>query len=277
MQLRLQIMPTSNCIHLFGKIKGGSDVLLQGKVAIITGAAQGIGKATAQLFAQQGAKVVVADMQIEKSNETVNEIVANGGDAMALKVDITSARDVEHLFQQTLENYGKVDIVINNAGFMDNFSPVGDMQDDYWAKIIDINLTGTMRMCRAAVQAFLPQKHGVIINLASAAGMSGSRAGVAYTAAKHGMIGLTKNTAFMYADQGIRCNALAPGGVNTDMGTVFKNPNELGQQKVGSGAMNAPKLAEPLDIANAILLVASEQASFINGAVIPVDAGWLAY
>lgn len=252
-------------------------MLLQGKVAIITGAAQGIGKAAAHLFVQHGAKVVVADIQKEKANETVNEIVANGGEAIALKVDITSAADVEHVFQQTLKTYGRIDIVVNNAGFMDDFSPVGDMKDDYWAKIIDINLTGTMHMCRAAVQAFLPQQHGIIINLTSAAGMSGARAGVAYTAAKHGIIGLTKNTAFMYADQGIRCNALAPGGVNTEMGTVFKNPNELGQRKVGSGAMNAPKLAEPLHIANVILLTASEQASFINGAVIPVDAGWLAY
>lgn len=252
-------------------------MLLQEKVAIITGAAQGIGKTTAQLFAQHGAKVVVADIQIEKANDTVTEIIANGGNAMAVKVDITSATDIEQVFLQTVKEYGKIDIVVNNAGFMDNFSPVGDMQDDYWAKVIEINLTGTMRMCRAAVQAFLPQQHGVIINLTSAAGLSGARAGVAYTAAKHGIIGLTKNTAFMYADQGIRCNALAPGGVNTEMGTVFKNPNAVGQQKVGSGAMNAPKLAEPIHIANVILLAASEQASFINGAVIPVDAGWLAY
>ncbi|MER2191531.1 MAG: SDR family oxidoreductase [Solibacillus sp.] len=252
-------------------------MLLQEKVAIITGAAQGIGKATAQLFAQHGAKVVVADIQIEKANDTVTEIIANGGNAMAIKVDITSATDIEQVFLQTVKEYGKIDIVVNNAGFMDNFSPVGDMQDDYWTKVIEINLTGTMRMCRAAVQAFLPQQHGVIINLTSAAGLSGARAGVAYTTAKHGIIGLTKNTAFMYADQGIRCNALAPGGVNTEMGTVFKNPNALGQQKVGSGAMNAPKLAEPIHIANVILLAASEQASFINGAVIPVDAGWLAY
>ncbi|MGE7602542.1 SDR family oxidoreductase [Peribacillus sp. NPDC097675] len=252
-------------------------MILHEKVAIITGAAQGIGKATALLFVEHGAKVVIADIQIEKANKTVNEIIANGGKAIALKVDITSANDVELLFQQTLEAYGKVDIVVNNAGFMDDFSPIGDIQDDYWAKIIDINLTGTMRMCRAAVQSFLPQQHGVIINLTSVAGMSGARAGVAYTAAKHGIIGLTKNTAFMYADQGLRCNAIAPGGVNTEMGTVFKKPNELGQLKVGSGAMNAPKLAEPTHIANVILLVASEQASFINGAVIPVDAGWLAY
>lgn len=252
-------------------------MILHEKVAIITGAAQGIGKATAQLFVEHGAKVVVADIQMEKANETVNEIIATGGKAIAIKVDITSASEVEDLFQQTLEAYGKVDIVVNNAGFMDNFSPVGDIQDDYWAKIIDINLTGTMRMCRAAVQVFLPQQQGVIINLASSAGMSGARAGVAYTAAKHGIIGLTKNTAFMYADQGLRCNALAPGGVNTEMGTVFNNPNELGQQKVGSGAMNAPKLAEPFDVANVILLAACDQASFINGAVIPIDAGWLAY
>ena len=252
-------------------------MMLNEKVAIITGAAQGIGKATAKLFVEQGAKVVVADIQMEKANETVNEIIATGGNAIVLKVDITSASDVEHVFQKTLEAYGKIDIVVNNAGFMDNFSPIGDIQDDYWAKIIDINLTGTMRMCRAAVQVFLPQQHGVIINLASSAGMRGTRAGVAYTAAKHGIIGLTQNTAFMYADQGIRCNVLAPGGVNTEMGTVFNNPNELGQQKVGSGAINAPKLAEPIDIANVILLAVSDQASFINGAAIPVDAGWLAY
>ncbi|RKQ15147.1 glucose 1-dehydrogenase [Ureibacillus endophyticus] len=252
-------------------------MLLQDKVAIITGAAQGIGKATALLFAQHGAKVVVTDIQLEKAKETVSEINANNGEAIAFKVDITSAEDVEQVFEQTLATYGKVDIVVNNAGFMDNFSPVGDVQDENWSRVIDINLTGTMRMCRAAVQAFLPQQHGTIINLSSAAGVGGSPAGVAYTAAKHGIIGLTKNTAFMYADQGIRCNALAPGGVNTEMGTVFKNPHQLGQQKVGSGTMNAPKLAEAQDVANVILLVASEQGSFINGAVIPVDAGWLAY
>ena len=252
-------------------------MLLQDKVVIITGAAQGIGKATVQLFITHGAKVVVSDIQIEKAESTVKEITQNGDEAFAIKVDITSEADIEQLFAKTVETYGKVDIVVNNAGFMDDFSPVGDIDTYYWSKILTINLTGTMQMCRAAVQAFLPQKQGVIINLASAAGVSGTRAGVAYTAAKHGIIGLTKNTAFMYADKGIRCNALAPGGVNTEMGTVFNNPNALGQQKVVSGATNAPKLAEPEDIANAILLLASEQASFINGAVVPVDAGWLAY
>lgn len=250
---------------------------LQDKVAVVTGAASGMGRAIAILYAKEGAKVVVSDLTLEGAGATVADITAFGGIATAVEADITKEGDVYKLIKAALNTYGTVDILVNNAGIMDNFSPVGDVTDELWEKVFAVNVTGAMRTIRQAMPVFLEKGAGIIINIASVGGLYGSRAGAAYTASKHAVIGLTKNTGFQYAEKGIRCNAIAPGGVNTNISASFKEANHEGMNKAMAGATFNPKNGEPEDIARVALFLASEDASFVNGTVITADAGWTAY
>ncbi len=250
---------------------------LHDKVAVITGAASGMGKAIAVLYAKEGAKVVVSDVTLEGAGATVADITAIGGTATAVEADITKEGDVYRLIKAALNTYGTLDILVNNAGIMDNFSPVGDVTDELWDRVFAVNVTGTMRTIRQAMPIFLGKRTGIIINIASVGGRYGSRAGAAYTASKHAVIGLTKNTGFQYADKGIRCNAIAPGGVNTNIGSSFKEPNQGGMDKAMAGAAFNPRNGEPEDIARVALFLASDDSAFVNGTVITADAGWTAY
>ena len=250
---------------------------LQDKVAVVTGAASGMGKAIAILYAKEGAKVVVSDLTLEGAGATVAEITAFGGTATAVEADISKERDVYRLIKAALNSYGTLDILVNNAGIMDNFAPAGDVTDEMWEKVFAVNVTGVMRTIRQAIPIFLEKGAGVIINIASVGGLYGSRAGASYTAAKHAVVGLTKNTGFQYADKGIRCNAIAPGGVNTKITASVNNVNQEGINKAMSGATFNPRTGEPEDIARVALFLASDDASFVNGTVVTADAGWTAY
>lgn len=250
---------------------------LEHKVAVITGAASGMGKAIALLFAQEGAKVVVSDIQKESAQITVDEIEANGGQAVAIATNVTQEQEVHQLIQKAVEEYGTLDILVNNAGIMDNFVPAGDVTDDLWERVFAINTTGTMRTIRQALPIFTEKKSGIIINIASAGGLNGSRAGAAYTASKHAVVGLTKNVGFQYAPLGIRCNAIAPGGVATNIGSTISEPNTFGMERAMIGMNLNPRTGESHDIAKVALFLASDDASFVNGTVIVADAGWTAY
>lgn len=250
---------------------------LQDKVAVVTGAASGMGKAIAILYAKEGAKVVVSDLTLEGAGATVSEITAFGGTATAVVANVAVEADIHKLIKAAQNSYGTLDILVNNAGIMDDFSPVGDVTDEMWDRVFDINTKGVMRTTRQSMPIFLEKGAGIIINIASIGGLYGSRAGAAYTAAKHAVVGLTKNTAFQYADKGIRCNAIAPGGVNTNISASFKNPNEQGIARAMAGASFNPRTGEPEDIAKVALFLASDDASFVNGVVITADAGWTAY
>lgn len=250
---------------------------LQDKVAVVTGAASGMGKAIAILYAKEGAKVVVSDLTLEGAGATVAEITAFGGTATAIEADISKERDVYRLIKAALNSYGTLDILVNNAGIMDNFAPAGDVTDEMWDKVFAVNVTGVMRTIRQAIPIFLEKGAGVIVNIASVGGLYGSRAGASYTAAKHAVVGLTKNTGFQYADKGIRCNAIAPGGVNTNITASVNNLHEDGVNKVMAGAAFNPRTGEPEDIARVALFLASDDAAFVNGTVVTADAGWTAY
>lgn len=250
---------------------------LQDKVAVVTGAASGMGKAIAILYAKEGAKVVVSDLTLEGAGATVADITVFGGTATAVKADVSKEGDVYRLIKAALNTYGTLDILVNNAGIMDNFAPVGDVTDQLWEKVFAVNVTGTMRTMRQAMPIFLDKEAGIIINIASVGGLYGSRAGAAYTASKHAVVGLTKNTGFQYAEKGIRCNAIAPGGVNTNIGASFKKAKQAGMNKVMAGAAFNPRNGEPEDIAHIALFLASDESSFVNGTVITADAGWTAY
>jgi NAD(P)-dependent dehydrogenase (short-subunit alcohol dehydrogenase family) len=254
-----------------------STMRLSGKVAVITGAASGMGKAIAELYAAEGAKVVVSDLRVEAAQVVVANIEANGGTAIALAANVAKEEDVQQLIDTTVERFGTVDILVNNAGIMDNFVPAGDLTDELWERIFAINTTGPMRTTRKVLPIFTERKSGVIVNIASAGGLQGSRAGAAYTASKHAVVGFTKNVGFQYANLGVRCNAIAPGGVNTNIGTSINAPNEFGMGRAMAGINLNPRSGEPEEIAKVALFLASDDSSFVNGTVVTADAGWTAY
>ncbi|OPH59081.1 3-ketoacyl-ACP reductase [Paenibacillus ferrarius] len=250
---------------------------LSGKVAVVTGAASGMGKAIAELFAEEGAKVVVSDLRVETAQTVVSGIEAKGGTAIAIAANVAKEEDVQHLIDTTVKEFGTVDILINNAGIMDNFVPAGDLTDELWERVFAINTTGPMRTIRKVLPIFTERKSGVIVNIASAGGLQGSRAGAAYTASKHAVVGLTKNVGFQYAQLGVRCNAIAPGGVNTNISTSINAPNPFGMERAMAGMQLNPRAGDPEEIAKVALFLASDDASFVNGTVVTADAGWTAY
>lgn len=175
--------------------------------------------------------------------------------------------------------YGTLDILVNNAGVMDNFQPVGEVDNATWERVMKINVDGPYKAMRNAIKIFMEKGSGNIINIASIGGIKGGVAGAAYTTSKHALIGLTKNTANMYAKSGIRCNAIAPGAVATSIGETIDMTKitPMVQDRVMTGMALNPRTGEPIEIANAVLFLASNDASFINGTVLVVDGGWSAY
>jgi len=250
---------------------------LKNKVAVVTGAGSGMGKAISVIYAKEGAKVVVSDINLEAANATVEEIISNGGEAIAVLANVAKEEDIQNLIDTAFQTYSTLDVLVNNAGIMDNFEPAGDIEDEKWERVFAINTTSVMRSTRKALPIFLEKQNGVIINIASAGGLNGARAGAAYTASKHAVIGFTKNTGYMYAQQGIRCNAIAPGGVETNISSSMTGVNTFGMGRIQPGLGINPRVGKPEDIANVALFLASDEASFVNGTVITADAGWTAY
>ncbi|WHY19347.1 SDR family oxidoreductase [Paenibacillus sp. G2S3] len=247
---------------------------LQDRVAIVTGAASGMGKSIAELYAKEGAKVIVADLNLEGAEQVAAGIVSNGGVAKALKVNVALVDDINNMIDTAVSEYGTLDILVNNAGIMDGFEAVGDITDERWDLIFDINTKSVMRSTRKALPIFLEKGKGVIVNTASTGGVSGAHAGATYTASKHAVVGLTKNTAFMYANKGIRCNAIAPGATATNISASMKNINEFGMSRTQLTQAVIPRVGSPEEIAQVALFLASDDSSFVNGAIIAADAGW---
>lgn len=250
---------------------------LMNKVAIVTGAASGMGKSIALLYAKEGAKVVVSDLNLEGAHKVAEEIISAGGTALSIKTNVAVEEDIQTLVDTAVSTYGTVDILVNNAGIMDNFEPAADIEDKNWERIFAVNTTSVMRATRKVLPIFLEKSSGVIVNIASVGGLNGARAGATYTASKHAVIGFTKNTGFMYAQQGIRCNAIAPGAVETNIGATITNPHPFGSARAYSGMATNPRTGKPEEIAQVALFLAAEDSSFVNGAVIVADGGWSAY
>lgn len=251
---------------------------LQDKVAVITGAGSGIGLAIAHRFAAEGASVVAGDWNADRLDEAVAGITGAGGVVVGAQGDISDRATAEHLVDLALTTYGQVDVLVNNAGVMDYMQGVGELEEDIWRRVMSINLDGPMFTMRRAVPLMAEQRSGAIVNIASVGGLEGGAAGAAYTAAKHGLVGLTKNTAWMYATTGVRTNAIAPGGTKTNI--VETMPRErldpAGAARAAAYAGLMPAMLDPEDIAALALFLASDEASRINGAVVVADAGWTA-
>lgn len=247
---------------------------LEDKVALVTGAGSGIGRAIAKLFVAEGAKVLASDLFPTGLESLAKEIQETGhGTALTTVIgDVSDRAAAEKMVDSALTAYGSLDIVVNNAGIMDEFVPVGDLDDAMWRQVLGVNLDGPMYICRKALATMLPKGKGVIVNIASVGGLFGGRSGVSYTVSKHGVIGLTRSIAFHYAKKGIRCNAICPGGVATNISV--RQPNPLGYERLQTTFASATRTAEPEELARVALFLASDDSSFVNGEILVADGGW---
>ena len=245
---------------------------LEGKTAIITGASSGIGKSTALLFAEEGAKIVITDLNAEGGKNVVKEIESKGGEAIFVKVDTSNPEDSKKSVEQTVAKFGKLDIAVNNAGISGPMQSIGEYDINAWNKVISINLSGVFYGMRYQIPAMLKNGSGSIINIASIMGSVATAGLSAYVTSKHGVAGLTKAGAIEYSKQGIRINAVGPGYIETPILNVL----EKEQRDALAGLHPIGRLGEPEEVAELILWLASDKSSFVTGAYYPVDGGYLA-
>jgi NAD(P)-dependent dehydrogenase (short-subunit alcohol dehydrogenase family) len=240
-----------------------------GKVVLVTGAASGIGRASAQAFAREGAVVVVADIDQDGAQATVDDLVASGADATFVRCDVSRPDDVSALIGTIVDRFGRLDVAHNNAGIEGDLVPMADVSLENWNKVFAVNVTGVFLCMQAEIRAMLAAGGGAIVNTASVSGLLGGWTLSTYTAAKHAVVGLTRAAACDYGEHGIRINAVCPAAIDTPF--IAELPEALRQQL----AMGHPigRLGRPEEIADAVVWLASPRASFMLGHALPVDGG----
>jgi NAD(P)-dependent dehydrogenase (short-subunit alcohol dehydrogenase family) len=243
--------------------------LLEGKVALVTGGGSGIGRETALIYAAEGAKVIVADINASSAAETASMISQKAGEALAVTADSAKASDNEMLVRRTLERFGALHIACNNAGIGGPSAPTGEYPLDGWERVINTNLSGVFYAMRYQIPAMLKSGGGAIVNMASILGQVGFRNAPAYVAAKHGVVGLTRNAALEYSNQNIRVNAVGPAFIKTPMIQGIDETFLVPLHPAG-------RLGLPQEVAELVLFLSSEKASFITGSYYPIDGGYLA-
>ena len=239
---------------------------LDGRVAVVTGAGSGIGRSIARRLASSGAEVVLVDVDEARVRKVAEEICAE-----AVVADVSSQAGVERMLARP-----RVDILVNNAGVLDSLTPLAEVDDALWARVMRVNVDGPFRAMRAVIPGMVERGGGVILNTCSAAALSGGRAGAAYTASKHALLGLTRSTAWYYGNQGIRCNAVAPGAIQTRMHTR-EMPSASGMARATPYLSTIPEHGRAREVAEVAVFLCSDAARYVNGAVLPIDGGWMAY
>ena len=248
--------------------------MLKNKVALVTGASSGIGRAIALAWAREGAQVVVSDVDVPLGEETVAQVHAAGGDAIFVAADVGKPADCEALVNRCVAHYGRLDIACNNAGISGPSAPTADYPLDGWAQVININLSGVFYGMKYQIAAMLKHGGGSIINMASILGATGFATAPAYTAAKHGVVGLTKTAALEYSAHGVRVNAVGPGFIHTPLISALEQDADANAMLVGAHPIG--RLGQPEEVAELVVWLASNKASFVTGAYYPVDGGYLA-
>ncbi|GAA0352852.1 SDR family oxidoreductase [Alkalibacterium iburiense] len=251
---------------------------LNNKVAVVTGGASGMGKAIVELFVKEGAKVVCTDYNFEGAQKVVDALNRDYPEsAIAFEADVSDQAQNEAMIDKAIETFDQLDILVNNAGIMDGFEPVSRTEVERFKRVLEVNTHSVFYSMRKVIPIFEEQRHGVIVNNASIAGFVGAHAGVSYTASKHAVIGMTKNTGFSYANKNIRCNAIGTGGVNTNIASTMGEVDPEAYGYIEAGNTGNIRVAEPEEIARVALFLASDDSSFVNGSVLTADGGLTAY
>jgi 3-oxoacyl-[acyl-carrier protein] reductase len=243
---------------------------LEGKIALITGAASGIGRAQALLFAREGAAVVAADLNGDGAEQVVSEIQAEGGTGLAVMVDVSDQHSVQAAVDTAVARFGRIDILSNTAGAFDHYRQTLDTPRELWDKLIAVNLTSQYLVSNAVLPIMLANGGGRVVSIASGAGLMGGGGGAAYTSTKHAVIGYTRQLAAGYGKQGIRANAIAPGLIDTPMVADVSHTEET---QAWLATQPGVRLGRPEDIANAALFLVSDESDYIHAVTLPVDGG----
>ncbi|EJF08584.1 dehydrogenase [Pontibacter sp. BAB1700] len=246
---------------------------MTGKVALVTGGSSGIGKSSAILYAREGARVVVSDIHEEPGMQVVQEIEGQGGEAIFVLGDVSKPEDCERMVQQAVEKFGRLDIAFNNAGIGGEANPIGEMSIEGWNKVISVNLNSVFYCMHFQIRQMLQNGGGAIVNNSSILGQVGFANSAAYVAAKHGVVGLTKNGGIEYAAQGIRVNAIGPAFIKTPLLTDAGMTEEVLQFLAGKHPIG--RLGEPEEVAELVIWLSSDKASFVTGAYYAVDGAYL--
>lgn len=245
----------------------------EGKCVVVTGASSGMGRKIALDFAKEGATVIAVARRLERLEEIAKEAESFAGKILPYQGDISLEEVNNGMIDYAVKKCGKLDVLVNNAGIMDEFTPIGELTNELFNKVMAVNLNGPIYAMRKAVQVMLEQEtKGNIVNIASIGGECGARAGVAYTASKHAIVGATKNTAYMYAGK-IRCNVVCPGGVETEVMNSQTNISQFGVGRIMAGLDTSISAGKVEDISTAVLYIASDDAKFMTGAEIVIDGG----
>jgi NAD(P)-dependent dehydrogenase (short-subunit alcohol dehydrogenase family) len=250
---------------------------MKGQAVVVTGGGGGIGQALVEGFAAEGADVVVADVDAGRAQLAAEMVGQMGGRGLAVQADLSHTADVNRVIDTALDAFGRVDVLCNNAGIVDGFHLADELDEGLWDRVMDINLKAAYLAVRRALPSMLERNYGVILNTASIAGLRGGRHGLAYTVSKHGLLGLTQSIAASFGDDGIRCNAISPGGVNTPILGTLRGDVPPRVQRMQARYANRPPRDEPSAIANLAVFLASDKAESINGVNIVVDRGWLVW